>query len=224
MSPWNTSHKQYIRKHGNYPFTTTTTKKKEGIFQFFGYFKILTTLFSEKQLHKLVITTSNLKNHRRDSWDNSSKDDFFFCSWRLCLWTQLSNTTHMRQDSICTCVVHEYGKEKQIPAVFLHLSSPVSCYLWASLFLLTTIPKSLSNSYFVSPLFLTTHRPMRETMSWYSLLPMIPCFPTTFLIIFPTIVIHEWDQPTPSLDRLKFIQEGNGKHSRWHTMFHPLNT
>lgn len=32
------------------------------------------------------------------------------------------------------CVVHEHGKEKQITAAFLHLSSPVCCYLQPPLF------------------------------------------------------------------------------------------
>lgn len=80
-----------------------------------------------------------------------------------------------------------------------------------------------SLTYFTSPLPSTSHRPMREVMRTYSLLPMIWCLPTTFLIIFKTVVNPELIQPIPSLDRFKLIKEGSFLDDKPHSIHSASN-
>lgn len=167
----------------------------------------------------LVITISNLKNLREDSWDSTKVDPFFVhgnCIFRYNfqpppMWDKIpfahmhNSWSWQRKANICS-----FSSPRQ-PCELLFISSPFS-------------PDHHSKE----PLkhkfcFSFNIRQNNEVMRTCYLPSKIWYIPTAFLIIFQTAVIPELIQPIQSLDRLKLIQEERGKHSRWHTMFHPLN-
>jgi len=75
------------------------TKRKE-TFIALDIFKILTVLFSEKYLYMFLTTHQNSKNTEEIA--ETALNITIFCSWKVHLQIQSSNTNRVRQDSICT--------------------------------------------------------------------------------------------------------------------------